>query len=64
MRAAPTCEDGQTPNDRYARRLTGKDAARTLRLMAIVADAGWPTPTAVGHDASKQRGYSFSTPKM
>ena len=38
-------------NDReYARRLTEKDAARTLRLKAIVADAGWPAATLVGRD--------------
>jgi hypothetical protein len=38
-------------NDReHARRLTEKDGARTLRLKAIVADAGWPAATLVGRD--------------
>ena len=38
-------------NDReYAARLAEKDAARTLRLKAIVAGAGWPTARLVGPD--------------
>jgi len=34
----------------YAKRLTERDAARTLRLKAIVASQGWPTATLVGRD--------------
>ena len=34
----------------YAKRLIEKDAARTLRLKAIIAGPGWPTATLVGRD--------------
>jgi len=34
----------------YTKRLMEKDAARTLRLKAIVASQGWPTASLVGRD--------------
>ena len=43
--------DAIKTNDReYEKRLMEKDAARTLRLKAIIADQGWPTAAVVGTD--------------
>jgi hypothetical protein len=43
----------KTHDPEYAKRLTANDAARTMRLKAIVADVGWPAATLVGRDGAE-----------